>query len=63
MIKTILIATDFSLESLEILKKFLKIKQNRMTRINIIFFSFRDMIWAILSEISYSTPKVRFLKR
>jgi hypothetical protein len=63
MIKTILIATDFSLESLEILKKFLKIKQNRMTRINIIFFSFRDMIWAILSEISYLIPKVRFLKR
>ena len=45
MIKTILIATDFSLESLEILKKVLKNKneQNDGTRFNILFVSGYDM--------------------
>jgi len=45
MIKTILIATDFSLESLEILKKVLKNKteQNDENQYNILFVSGYDM--------------------
>ncbi len=45
MIKTILIATDFSLESLEILKKVLKKKNenNDGSRFNILFVSGYDM--------------------
>lgn len=45
MIKTILIATDFSLESLDIAKKILKKKneQNDGTRYNILFVSGYDM--------------------
>jgi hypothetical protein len=45
MIKTILIATDFSLESLEILKKVLKHKteQNDENQYNILFVSGYDM--------------------
>jgi hypothetical protein len=41
MAKTILIATDYSLESLNILKKVLKEKDARKIRTNIIFFCFR----------------------
>ena len=45
MIKTILIATDFSLESLDILKKVLKKKesQNDDTKYNVLFVSGYDM--------------------
>ena len=45
MIKTILIATDFSLESLDILKKVLKNKndQNDENQYNILFVTGYDM--------------------
>jgi hypothetical protein len=48
MSKTILIATDYSLESLNILKRVLQEKNALQDNTNIIYCLFPDTKWAIL---------------